>query len=102
MLRTVPRRVLQGLALAALAPAFVMAADSDRKPPKANYRLAAKYSSANLNARAYGTPTQMGNIYGIVPNWIGKTDEFWYSYRSVKGTNYWRVDPVKKTKVALF
>ncbi|MCH8829051.1 MAG: hypothetical protein IID45_05685 [Planctomycetes bacterium] len=36
------------------------------------------------------------------PNWIGKTDSFWYSYRTSRGTDYVRVDPVKRTKKPLF
>lgn len=94
MRRTVLTRTLPGLALLALLPAFVNAFDDKSPPPRANYRLAAKFSKANVDARSYST--------GIQPNWIGKSDEFWYAYRTSKGTMYYRVDPAKKTKKALF
>src|SRR5205085_3890343 len=32
----------------------------------------------------------------------GQTDVFWYSFRTSKGTNYYRVDARKGTKEALF
>jgi hypothetical protein len=35
----------------------------------------------------------------VTPNWIGKTDSFWYAYRTSKGKTWWRVDPDQATKV---
>jgi dipeptidyl aminopeptidase/acylaminoacyl peptidase len=91
-LRTV-RRGLQALAvlplLIALAPVR-----AETKAPRANFRLAAKYSAASLAPLTYSTAVQ--------PAWIGKTDSFWYAYRTSQGAAYWRVDPARKTKTALF
>src|SRR5262249_39624336 len=39
---------------------------------------------------------------GVQPGWIGKSDSFWYSYRTSKGVTYWRVDPERKVKTPLF
>src|SRR4051812_15123964 len=44
--------------------------------PRANYKLALKYSSGNLAPMTYST--------GVFPGWIGKSDSFWYSYRTSK------------------
>ena len=38
----------------------------------------------------------------VAPQWIGKTDAFWYAARTATGTRYWKVDPAKKEKVPLF
>src|SRR5437016_3700570 len=51
----------------------------------ANYKQAFHYSNAFLQQFVYDMT--------VMPNWIGKTDTFWYSYRTSKGTQYWRVDP---------
>jgi dipeptidyl aminopeptidase/acylaminoacyl peptidase len=37
-----------------------------------------------------------------VPNWIGKSDSFWYAYRTSKGTQYYRVNPRQGTREPLF
>jgi dipeptidyl-peptidase 4 len=61
---------------------------------RANYQQAFHYSTAFLQPFLYDT--------AVTPNWIGKTDSFWYSYRTSQGTCYWRVDPTKGTRVPLF
>ncbi|HSQ55462.1 MAG TPA: DPP IV N-terminal domain-containing protein [Gemmata sp.] len=38
----------------------------------------------------------------VSPQWIGKTDVFWYAARGNTGTHYWKVDPEKKEKTPLF
>ncbi|MAB89164.1 MAG: hypothetical protein CMJ90_06875, partial [Planctomycetes bacterium] len=61
---------------------------------KANYDQAKKFSSSFLRQFTYGG--------AVSPQWIGKTDRFWYSFKTSDGTHYWLVDPKKKTKVELF
>ncbi len=61
---------------------------------KPNYRQAAQYSSRYLRQFLYST--------SVRPNWIGKTDHFWYSFKTSEGTNYYRVDPSAGTKEPLF
>jgi dipeptidyl aminopeptidase/acylaminoacyl peptidase len=89
-------RGLQGLALLALVATLAPArADrADRAAPRPNYRQALKYSAANLDPLTYST--------SVSPGWIGKTDSFWYSYKTGKGTAFWLVDPANRTKKALF
>lgn len=60
----------------------------------ANYPLAAKFSNSNLRQFVYDT--------AVIPNWIGKTDSFWYSFRTSAGTTFYRVDPKTKTRTPLF
>jgi dipeptidyl aminopeptidase/acylaminoacyl peptidase len=61
---------------------------------EANYKQAAKYSATYLRQFVYDT--------SVNPNWIGKTDSFWYQYHTSKGTNYYRVDAKQATKQPLF
>ena len=59
-----------------------------------NFRQAQLFSPEYLKQRTYTT--------SVSPKWIGKTDRFWYSFRTSTGTRYHLVDPNAKTKVALF
>ena len=59
-----------------------------------DYQQAAQYSSEYLRQFMYDT--------AVTPRWIGKTDQFWYSYRTSRGTSYYRVNPRLGTKVPLF
>jgi dipeptidyl aminopeptidase/acylaminoacyl peptidase len=61
---------------------------------QANYKQAFHFSPEFLRQFVYDT--------GVIPNWIGKTDTFWYAYRTSQGTSYWRVDCRQATKVPLF
>src|SRR5262245_58099644 len=87
-------RGLQALAVIALASTLAPVGAQVKQPPRANYKLAEKYKAANLKSLTYDI--------AVMPNWIGKSDQFWYSYRTSKGTRYWRVDPANKMKAALF
>jgi dipeptidyl-peptidase 4 len=60
----------------------------------ANYPLAAKFSNTNLRQFVYDT--------SVTPNWIGKTDSFWYSFRTSAGVNYYRVNPKTNSREPLF
>ena len=86
-------RGLQGLALLALL-ATLAPARAEKTTLRANYKQALRYGAANLAPLTYSS--------AVVPGWIGKSDSFWYSYRTSKGTAYWLVNPAKKTKVPLF
>jgi hypothetical protein len=59
-----------------------------------DYQQAAQYSTQYLRQFMYDT--------SVTPRWIGKTDQFWYSYRTSQGTSYIRVDPKLGTKTPLF
>lgn len=68
-------------------------AETDRVT-HANYKQAFHYSPAFLRQFVYDT--------SVTPNWIGKSDCFWYSYRTSRGTTYWRVDARQAAKAPLF
>src|SRR4051794_29001136 len=60
----------------------------------ANYPLAAKF-----NREFVYQNIQEANV---IPTFIGKTDQFWYSIRTPNGTKFFRVDPTRKLKEPLF
>lgn len=61
---------------------------------KADFRSAEKFSSDNLGKMVGSTAVQ--------PNWLKKSDVFWYSYKTGDGTLWWLVDPAKKSRTPLF
>ena len=62
--------------------------------PKPNYKLAAKFSPNNLSKMVHSTMVR--------PNWLQNGNRFWYQYKTTDGTNYYLVDPVKRTRTKLF
>src|SRR6516225_953073 len=91
----VPFRGGMALALLLAIAASIRAADPEQdRLTHANYKQAFHYSSDFLRQFVYST--------SVAPQWIGKTDGFWYSYRTSRGTDYWRVDPKSATKTPLF
>jgi dipeptidyl aminopeptidase/acylaminoacyl peptidase len=60
----------------------------------ANYPQAAKF-----NREFVYQHVQEANVF---PQFIGKTDQFWYAVRTPNGTKYYRVDPTRKLKEPLF
>jgi dipeptidyl-peptidase-4 len=86
-----------GMAITVLLAASFCARAADTQPERvahANYKQAFHFSSDFLGQFIYST--------SVAPQWIGKTDAFWYSYRTSRGTDYWRVDPKSATKTPLF
>ena len=72
-------------------------ASADAQTPRIeqpNYEQALKYSNDYLRQFVYDT--------AVNPHWIGKTDVFWYSYRTSAGTRWYRVNPRLAVKEALF
>jgi len=60
----------------------------------ANYDLARKFDDSFVRQFVHST--------SVRPNWIGKTDRFWYSYKTPTGQHCWLVDCEKRTKRPLF
>ncbi|HEX5271629.1 MAG TPA: DPP IV N-terminal domain-containing protein [Gemmataceae bacterium] len=89
-------RSLVRLALPLLAAALCHAPARAELPPvqTPNYKQAVKYNDEFLRQFVYDT--------AVRPNWIGKTDLFWYSFRTSAGTRYWKVNPKQQTKEPLF
>ncbi len=84
--------------LALLAAALPgIGADNTPAPlvrPKANYELAAKWTSQKIGKLVFDL--------AVTPHWLGSGERFWYSFESTKGRNFWLVDPVRKTKTHVF
>ena len=60
----------------------------------ANYPLAQKFNREFVSQHVQEA--------SVSPQWIGKTDVFWYSSRTATGMKYWKVDAAKKEKSPLF
>jgi hypothetical protein len=99
-MKTAVRLVLVlGLAVSA---SLVAASRSDAPPSaaperelvKPNYDLAARWTSAKVGKMVFTT--------AIAPHWLEFSDRFWYNYETPSGMRWWVVDPVKKTKTALW
>jgi dipeptidyl-peptidase 4 len=74
---------------------FVFAQEQkENTTPTPNYRLAAKYSPTNLAKLVHST--------AVRPNWLKSYNKFWYQYKTTEGSNYYIVDPDKRTKTKLF
>ena len=59
-----------------------------------NYELASQWTIAKINKAVFDV--------GVTPHWLETTDRFWYSYETRDGKRYVLVDPLKKSKAALF
>jgi dipeptidyl-peptidase-4 len=60
----------------------------------ANYELASRWAPYRINDLIHST--------SVNPQWIEGGESFWYSYETSDGTHYWKVDPVRGTKTAIF
>jgi dipeptidyl aminopeptidase/acylaminoacyl peptidase len=78
----------------ATVPARSQSPADPQRVTGANYKQAYKYSNEFLRQFVYST--------SVTPNWIGKTDAFWYEYRTSKGKQWYRVNPSAATKEPLF
>ncbi len=61
---------------------------------KANYAMAARYSSKKLEKLIFST--------SVDPHWLKKSERFWYMYETTDGKKWYIVDPVKGEKKLLF
>ncbi|HYT87410.1 MAG TPA: DPP IV N-terminal domain-containing protein [Gemmataceae bacterium] len=87
------RLLLALLTALALSTASHLQADQQRVTG-ANFKQAHKYGPEFLRPFIYST--------AVVPNWIGKTDVFWYEYRTSKGRQFYRVNAQQATREPLF
>ena len=69
-------------------------ADPPSSTPSPNYQAADRFAPASLRPFLYDT--------AVNPHWIGKTDAFWYAFRTSEGTNYYRVNPRVGSREPLF
>ncbi|MFT3878363.1 MAG: DPP IV N-terminal domain-containing protein [Gemmatales bacterium] len=93
---TLARSILSyGLGFGIVVSSLTIAAGVEpEKVNKANYPNAFKYSREFIQQFSYDT--------SVTPNWINKSDNFWYVYRTSKGTTYWKVTPANRSKEPLF
>ena len=64
------------------------------KPTKANYELAARWTSSNVAKLVFDM--------AVTPHWLADGNRFWYTYENNAGRKFYVVDPVKKTKTYVF
>ena len=67
----------------------------EREPiTKSNYDAAARFSPTKVRQMVFST--------SVKPNWLKKSNCFWYSYTTAEGQKWYFVDPDKKQKRLLF
>ncbi len=73
---------------------FVSTVNAQQSAEKANYQLAARFSTKKLEKMVFSA--------SVDPHWLKKSDRFWYVYETTEGKNWYIVDPVKGEKKQLF
>jgi dipeptidyl-peptidase 4 len=74
--------------------ALALMAAAQERISGANYSLAQKFNREFV--------AQHAQEASVSPQWIGKTDVFWYTARTATGNRYWKVDATKSERTALF
>ena len=88
---------MKPFALAILTATLILVPAPAAEPERvggANFPLAQKFTREFV-----GTLVQEASVS---PQWVGKTDLFWYSIKTPDGVKYWKVDPERRTKEPLF
>lgn len=67
---------------------------SQQTTTKANYNLAAKFSTKRLEKMVFSL--------NVDPHWLKLSDRFWYEFETPSGKNWYIVDPIKAEKKLLF
>lgn len=91
------KRIVTSVCLAFILLAAMLSAASGEltSVAKANYDLAAKWTSAKVAKLVFDT--------AVTPNWLEfSPDKFWYSFETSQGRKFFLVDPVLKNKKPLF
>ena len=93
---TIPQSILfaQNPSTAAGAPATTPPPAAPVRITKANYELAARWTSEKVGKLVFDTT--------VNPHWMETGDRFWYSYENSQGRHFYVVDPVKKAKAPVF
>ncbi|MFK2819456.1 DPP IV N-terminal domain-containing protein [Flavobacteriaceae sp. LMIT009] len=78
-----------------LSTTLISAQDnSEDQTPEPNYRLASRYSPEQIGKMVHST--------SVFPNWLNTGNKFWYQYKTTEGSNYYIVDPDRRTRAKLF
>jgi hypothetical protein len=64
------------------------------KPVKANYELAARWTSSRVAKLVFDM--------AVTPHWLADGNRFWYTFENNAGRRFYVVDPAKKTKTFVF
>ena len=64
------------------------------KPVKANYELAARWTSSKVAKLVFDM--------AVAPHWLADGNRFWYTFENNAGRKFYVVDPAKKTKTFVF
>ncbi len=75
-------------------PAGTISAQPVQSPQKANFELANKYTTEKLRTYVHDQ--------SLRPQWLEKSDKFWYRFKTTSGVGYYLVDPEKKLKKPMF
>lgn len=84
-----------GVALCATSQAQINSKATEEKP-FANYELAQQFKEFNMGGK-YSRIS-----LSLIPNVIGKTDNFWYDFDTSKGRDYYLVKPAQRKQEPLF
>ncbi len=76
------------------AVAFAPTIQAQKSGSSPNYELASAWTSQKVSKLVFDT--------SITPRWLETSDRFWYTYQTREGRRFHIVDPVKRTKGALF
>lgn len=82
------------LLLASVLALPIPAQDTPTPVTKANYELAARWSPQKINKIVFDL--------SVDPHPYTTSDRFWYAFETTQGRRWFTVDPLKKSKTALF
>ena len=88
---------MKPFALAILAATLILVPAPAAEPERvsgANFPLAQKFTREFVST--------LVQEVSVSPQWVGKTDLFWYSIKTPDGIKYWKIDPERRTKDPLF
>ncbi|MFD2566017.1 S9 family peptidase [Pseudotenacibaculum haliotis] len=86
--------LLFALLLLVSTPNFSQETPEEKKTPKPNYRLAARFSPTNIGKLVHST--------SVRPNWLKRGNRFWYQYKTSEGSKYYLVDADARKRTELF
>lgn len=82
-------------AIAMVFPILTMAEKKDDpRKVEPNYQLASRFSPDKLRTMIFST--------SVSPNWLKKSDRFWYIYETSEGRKWYIVDPASRKKEEMF
>ena len=85
---------MKRILIALMAAACLSAATAEAQERLPEYLQAEKFTQDKLNTMLFSTT--------VDPHWFQKGNCFWYEYKTSDGTQWYVVDPSKKTRTPLF